>query len=80
MFISKYFNRSNKIILINSNRHFEKYTYNDIVNANIVCISYSVLNSILTDYKVINLDNTIRNIELYYTTINKKDIPARAKP
>lgn len=73
MFISKNFNKSTKIIFISSNKHFEKYTYNDIINASIVYISYNVLNSILTDYKVINLDNTIRNIQLDYNTINKTD-------
>lgn len=67
----KYYNKSSSIIFINTNRHLEKYTYKDIINAEIVFISYNLLNTLLDNYK--NTDNSINNILFNNNKINKLD-------
>lgn len=73
-FLYKYYNKNDRILFINTDKQFEKYTYTDIINAQIVFISYNLLNNLFEQRKdTSNIDITINNILLDNNKINKHD-------
>lgn len=73
-FLYKYYNKNNKILFINTNKQLEKYTYTDIINAEIVFLSYNLLHTLFDNRKKNNnMDTTINNILLDNNKINKLD-------